>query len=317
MTAKAAISNKVLVTAPYFMPMISTYEDRFHQNGIELVPYEVGERASEEELLGIIGDKDGVLCGDDKFTDRVLAAAPRLKVIAKWGTGIDSIDREACAKRGIKVLNTPNAFSIPVADSVLGYALSFVRNLPWMDRAVKNGIWKKIPGRSLSECTFGIIGVGNVGGAVATRAAAFGGVVLGNDIRPIDPTLISKTGLVPTSLEDLLTRCDIVSLNCDLNPTSRHLICAQTLSLMKNTAVLINTARGPIIKETDLIEALREKRLGGAAFDVFEDEPLPTGSPLRSMDNVMLAPHNSNSSPRAWAHVHENTVNQLISELLS
>jgi D-3-phosphoglycerate dehydrogenase len=153
---------KVLVTAPYFMPVISLYENRFIKHGIALVPYIVNERATEEELLAVIGDIDGVLCGDDKFTDRVLASAPHLKVIAKWGTGIDSIDQIACANRGIKVLNTKDAFSIPVADSVLGYALSFARNLPWMDRAMKAGTWEKVPGRSMSECVFGIIGVGNV-----------------------------------------------------------------------------------------------------------------------------------------------------------
>ena len=124
------------------------------------------------------------MCGDDRFTARVLDAAPKLKVISKWGTGIDSIDQLACRERGIVVCNTPNAFSEPVADSVLGYMLAFSRNLFRMDRAMKAGEWKKIPGRALRECTLGVIGVGNVGQAVVRRAAAFGMTSLGNRPHP-------------------------------------------------------------------------------------------------------------------------------------
>ena len=247
------------------------------------------------------------------ITERVIKAClPRLKVISKWGTGIDSIDKEAAERLGVIVGNTPNAFTLPVSDSVLGYMLAFARRLPWMDAAMKAGTWEKIPGRSLSECTLGVIGVGNVGKAVVRRARAFGMEILGTDIVEIRHDFVREMGLEMTSLEDLLARSDFVSVNCTLNPTSVHLINAETLAKMKSTAVIINTARGPIIKEDDLVAALQNGTIAGAGMDVFEFEPLPADSPLKQMDNVMLAPHNSNSSPEAWERVHWNTIRNLL-----
>jgi D-3-phosphoglycerate dehydrogenase len=139
--------------------------------------------------------------------------------------------------------------------------------------------------------------------------------VLGNDIVEIDPVFIAETGIEMVSLEVLLQRSDFISLNCDLNPSSYHLINAETLRWVKPGAVLINTARGPIVDEPALIQALESGLLGGAALDVFEVEPLPLDSPLRQMDQVLLAPHNANSSPAAWERVHRNTVRNLIEGL--
>ena len=152
---------KVLVSAPYMQPVLDRLHEVFEEHDIEVVVPAVKERLSEEELLACIADIDGVICGDDCFTTRVLEAAPKLKVIAKWGTGTDSIDREAAQRLGIAVRNTPDAFSGPVADSVLGYVLSFARQLPWMDREMHAGAWHKRPGISLGECTLGVIGVGD------------------------------------------------------------------------------------------------------------------------------------------------------------
>ena len=210
---------------------------------------------------------------------------------------------------------TPNAFTTPVADTVLGYLLAFTRRLPWMDREMKSGNWEKIPGKTLSECTLGIVGIGNIGKAVTRRAKAFGMRVLGTDIVDIDHVFISESGIEMTSLFLLLSSSDFVSINCDLNPSSHHLMNADTFALMKPTAVLINTARGPIVEEKALIDALQTKRIAGAALDVFEFEPLPLENPLLQMDNVMLAPHNSNSSPAAWERVHWNTIRNLVEGL--
>ena len=125
---------KVLVSAPYFLPVMETYRQRLAQEGVKLIGARVNERLSEEELLEVVADIDGIICGDDRITERVLAAAPRLKVISKWGTGIDSIDAEAAARQGIAVSRTRNAFSEPVADTVLGYMLTFARKLTLLDR---------------------------------------------------------------------------------------------------------------------------------------------------------------------------------------
>jgi D-3-phosphoglycerate dehydrogenase len=180
---------------------------------------------------------------------------------------------------------------------------------------MKQGNWEKIPGKSLSECTLGVIGVGNTGKAVLRRAAAFGMELLGNDIRPIEPDFIAEHRIEMTSLDNLLSRADYVSLNCDLNPTSHHIIRTETLAEMKPNAVLINSARGPLVDEPALIAALQAKTIAGAALDVFEVEPLPHESPLMKMDNVMLAPHNANSSPAAWERVHWNSIRNLFDVL--
>ncbi len=309
---------KILISAPYMQPVIEHFRPELEAAGCELFIPQVFERFEEADLLEFIADIDGAITGDDRFTLRVLQAAPKLKVISKWGTGIDSIDRDACTQFGVAVKNTPNAFSEPVADSVLGYMLSFARNLPFMDQHMKNGVWDKIPGRSLRECTLGIIGVGDVGKAVARRAVGFGMRILGTDpkdIAALAPDFIQQTGLQMVDQATLLGEADFISLNCDLNPTSYHLINAETLAQMKPSTIVINTARGPIVDEQALIHALQAGQIAGAALDVFEHEPLPADSPLRQMNNVMLAPHNSNSSPMAWEHVHRNTINNMLAVL--
>jgi len=303
---------KILISAPYFLPVVDQYKPILEESGMELIIADVQERLDEEELLELAGQYDGTICGDDKYTEQVLkACSPRLRIISKWGTGIDSIDQTAAEKLGIQVCNTPNAFTMPVADSVMGYILAFARQQPWLDRAIKSGVWQKIPGRSLSETTLGVIGVGNCGKAVIRRARVFGMELLGNDIIEIAPDFILEYGVEMVDLETLLKRSDFVSLNCDLNPTSYHLINKETLSLMKSNSILINAARGPIVDELSLIEALKNKEIAGAALDVFEYEPIPNDSELVKMDNVMLAPHNANSSPAAWERVHKNTIKNL------
>tara|TARA_B100000674_G_scaffold499323_1_gene544005 strand:- start:18 stop:959 length:942 start_codon:yes stop_codon:yes gene_type:complete len=306
---------RVLVSAPYFLPEIERFREYFAKYDLEPVIAPVEERLEEDQLLSLVEDVDAVLCGDDRFTARVMDAAPRLKVIAKWGTGIDSIDSAAAETREIRVCRTPNAFTHPVADTVIGYILCFARNLPFMDRAMKKGEWKKIPGRAMNESVVGVVGVGAIGTAVLERAAPFGAGLLGYDIREIDPTIISATGVEMTSLEDLLKRSDYVSINCDLTDQSFHMMNDKTFALMQNHAVVINAARGPVIDEQALVRALENGDIGGAAMDVFEDEPLPADSPLRSMDNVMIAPHNSNSSATAWERVHISTLDQLVAAL--
>lgn len=306
----------VLLSAPYMIPFVDRFRPYFEIYGVELIIPEVEERLDKGQLLELAGKFDGTICGDDQYDAEVIEAClPRLKVISKWGTGIDSIDKETAIKRGIKVFRTPNAFTIPVADTVMGYILAFARRQPWMDRELKSGKWEKIPGHALNETTLGVIGVGNIGKAVLSRAAAFDMQLLGNDITEIDREITSSVGVHMVSLEDLLSRADYISVNCDLNPTSFHLINHSKFSLMKANAVIINTARGQVIDEIALIEALNSASISGAALDVFEVEPLPAESPLRNMDNVMLAAHNANSSPAAWEYVHWNSLRNLLDGL--
>jgi D-3-phosphoglycerate dehydrogenase len=307
---------RILLSAPYMIPVFDRFRSIFDQGGIEVEIAQVVERLSEAELLPYAGEVDGAICGDDRFSESVLQAfAPRLKVISKWGTGIDSIDQAAAGRLGIRVCNTLDAFTDAVADSVMAYILAFARQVPWMDARMKAGGWEKIPSVALHECTLGVIGVGRIGKCVLKRAYAFNMKLLGNDIIEIDADFVKGVRVEMRSLEELLRRSDFVSVNCDLNPNSRHLINQETIALMKPNAILINTARGPIVEERALIDSLQAGAIAGAGLDVFEDEPLPEDSPLRSMENVLLGSHNANSSPSAWERVHRNTIRNLFDGL--
>jgi len=306
---------RVLVSAPYILPVIEEFGSRLEAEGVEIVRMNVRERLGEAELLPVIETIDGVVCGDDQFTERVLQSASRLKVISKWGTGIDSIDTRAAKQLGIRVYCTPDAFTDNVADTTIGYVLCFARKIVSMDRDVRRGMWTKPDAVSLKECTLGVVGIGNIGRAVVRRARAFGMTVLGTDLVPVAASFIEEMGLRMVALSELLAASDFVSLHCDLNPTSFHLIGREELALMRPASYLINTARGAVVDELALVDALRERRIAGAALDVFEVEPLPTDSPLRAMDNCLLAPHNANNSPVARRRVHESTIANLLKGL--
>ncbi len=302
----------VLLSAPYMQPVVDRFRSVFDEHGIALIIPPVEERLEADVLLGWSEVIDGAICGDDRFSRRVLERCVRLKVISKWGTGIDSIDCEAASELGIRVCNTPGAFTKPVADTAMCYVLCFSRQLPWMDRSMKSGNWHKLPGIALHEQTLGIIGVGKIGRAVAERAASFGMKLLGHD--PVSPpsAFLEKTGMVMTDKWSLLDASDVVSLHCDLNPTSYHIMGESEFERVKSGVVLVNTARGPLVDEPALIRSLESGRVSGAGLDVFEQEPLALDSPLREMNHVMLAPHNSNTSPQAWDRVHEHTIDNLI-----
>ena len=303
---------RVLISAPYLLAVLDDYRSMLEDEGIEIVTLPVRERLSEDDLLSVVGTIDGAICGDDRYSERVLRAAPQLKVISKWGTGIDSIDATTAEQLNIQVCNTPNAFTYAVADTTLGYVLCFARQLPWMAQQMRRGRWTKPDLVSLRECTLGVIGLGNIGKAVVRRARAFGMTVLGTDPVPVPDSFIAETELTMTSLSVLLSNSDYVTLHCDLNTTSFHLIDRDALATMRSSAYLINTSRGAVVDEVALVESLRKREIAGAALDVFEVEPLPADSPLIGMDNCLLAPHNANSSHAARKRVHESTIANLI-----
>lgn len=305
----------VLVSAPYLQREFDAYRARFAAEGLEPIVPVVRERLEEDELLSLIHDVDGIICGDDRITPRVLDHAHRLKVIVKWGTGIDSIDADYARRNGIPVRNTPNAFTGPVSDSVLAYLLAFSRNLVMADEIMKSGNWDKAPGFTLAERCVGIIGVGNIGQMVARKLQAFGARVIGTDIVDISPNIREACGIEMVSLDTLLEQADLITVNCSLNRTSHHLLARAQFERMKAHAVVVNTARGPIINEPDLVWALEHRVIGGAALDVFEEEPLPVTSPLRRMSNVLLSSHATNASPRCWKAVHENSIAMLCESL--
>lgn len=307
----------VIISAPYMHlerkkvhKKIKKYRDR-----INFIWIPVKERLKEHDLLRLIENIDGIMCGDDEFTRKVINAANRLKVISKWGTGIDSIDKEYAKKKGIKINNTPNAFTEPVADTTLGMILNFARNISLIDDNMKKGKWEKISCKSLCELTLGIIGLDNIGKAVAKRANAFGMKILGNDIKQIDKNFLQKYQINFVDKETIYKNADFITLHCTLNKSSYHLVTKKELKLMRNETFLINTARGALINTKDLERAIINKEIVGVGLDVFEKEPLEIDSIFRKYSNCITSPHNANNSPYFWNRVHDNTIKNLIEGL--
>ena len=265
-----ATQFEVLVTAPYAMPHIGSLTTTLRDFGLLVtLPDALAERMSEAQLLALAGRFDGTICGDDAYTPAVLrACSPRLKVVSKWGTGIDAIHAEAARSLGIAVCNTPGAFTQPVADSTLAYMLSFARGVAPTDAAMKAGGWDKVPGKSLSECTVGVVGCGAIGQAVCSRLRGFQATVLVNDpVPPPQKFLAAHPDVtVEKSLAKLLAASDYVVLACDLNPSSRHIIDQAALALMRRDAVLVNCSRGGLVDEEALVQALQCGLLAGAGL---------------------------------------------------
>lgn len=227
-----------------------------------------------------------------EVTRAVIAAAPRLKVIGRGGVGLDNIDLAAARERGIAVVYTPAASTDAVADLTLGFLIALVRNFRGSDQAVRAGRFAETRrgamAGDLSDLTLGIVGMGRIGRAVARRARAFGLTVLYHDIvRPGWLDFVAR----PIGFVELLATSDIVSLHVPLTDATRNMIHAAALSRMKPTACLINTSRGAVVDNLALAEALFNRRLAGAALDVFEPEPLPSGHPLLGAPNTILTPH--------------------------
>lgn len=306
---------RVLISCPLILDAIDEYRELLRENSISYDVAEVDQQLSEDELLETVDEYDGILAGDDELTATVLNQADRLKVISKWGIGTDNIDFDAAEEEGIEVYNTPGAFNDEVADAVLGYTIMLTRQLHQIDRAVRSGNWYSPRGESLHGKTFGVIGVGNIGSAVARRAHAHGMSVLGHDIEPIPEDLEQDTGIEAVDKTELLRRADIVSLNCALTPVTRGMIGSEELDLLGTEGYLINTARGELVDERALINALQNDRIAGAALDVFEQEPLPQDSPLIDLDNVILGTHNVQNTHKAVEQVHERAVENLIKGL--
>lgn len=307
--------HRVLVTCPLIVNSMDEYADRLAEHGIEYDVADVDQQLTEDELLAVIDRYDGVLTGDDEFTRPVFEAADRLSVVSKWGIGTDNIDRAAAAEFGIMVSNTPNAFGDEVADVVIGYAIMLTRQLHLVDRAVRNGEWACPRGVSLAGRTFGVVGVGDIGASVARRAAAHGMDVLGSDVRPFPDQLHDAVDIERVETDELLVRSDLVSLNCTSTEETRGMIDSDALAAIGPEGYLINTARGDLVDQEALVEALRTGRIAGAALDVYAKEPLPPSSPLAEMDSVILGSHNAQNTDRAVSRVNDRAIQNLIDEL--
>lgn len=256
----------VLITCPQLQQTFYQYRPLFSKHRIDMELPHVVQKLSEPDLLKIINRFDGVIAGDDDFTAGVLEKGKHLKVISKWGIGVDGIDIEAAQRLGIHVYNTPDVFSDEVGDIVIGYIILLARQLHKIDQSVRKGEWINIQGISLSGKTLGIIGVGSIGRAVIHRAVAAGMNTVEYDIAPVPESFINETGLHVTTFDKLLRISDFISLNCNLTPSNFNMLGTREFALMKKGVFIINTARGPLIDVDALVQALYEGKVAGAAL---------------------------------------------------
>lgn len=309
------MGRRVLVSCVQMQRELHKYEAEFAARDIELVVPEVVQQLTEPELLEIMPGIDGVIVGDDMFTAAVLEASPRLKILSKWGIGTDCIDKEAAARLGIPVTNTPGVFGDEVADVATCFVLMLARGLHRVDAAVRAGTWLKVEGESLRGKVMGVVGLGSIGRAVAVRGAALGMEVTGSD--PWDASLAAAAaiGVRTAGFDDVVAAADYLVICTPLTEQTRHLVDAKVLAAMKPGSKLVNVARGPIVDEAALVEALVSGHLSGAALDVFEVEPLPADSPLMTMENVVLGAHNGSNAKEAVERTSALAVQNLFAHL--
>lgn len=282
--------------------------------GYELV---VASARTEDEVIAAAQGAAAIVVQYAPITRRVIKALPDLRVIGRYGVGYDTVDLEAASAKSIALCNVPDYGTEDVSDHAIALALSLARSIPRLDSAVRRGQWSLAaagPMHRFSARVFGVLGLGAIGAATARKAAGLGFAVIGFDPAHEVGTVTSG-GVQVVSLEDLTLRADILSIHVPLNRATRHLVDAAFLGRMKRDALLVNTCRGPVIDTAALVAALRERPLGGAALDVFEEEPLPLEAALRSLDNVILTPHAAWYSEESYTELKRRVIENVCAVL--
>lgn len=275
-------------------------EVRLNPYGRPLTPAEIVEHAK---------DADVIILGNDRLDSATIGKLPNLKLVVRHGAGLDNIDFSELGKRDITVANTPGANKEETADLTFALILDLARMVTQSINQLKGGVWNKIPGRTLYGKTIGIIGVGAIGMAVASRAMGFGMDILGNDIVERDEA--ARFGLLYTSLNELLSASDVVTIHAPLTSATKNLIGARELKRMKPGALLINTARAGVVREAALEKALMSGHLGGYAVDVYAKEP-PDPTSYMSLPNVLTTPHIGSSTMEANLRMGDMAVDNIL-----
>ena len=277
--------SKVLITTSSFSLGNFAQAKSLHDAGISIEVNPHGRRLSEDEVAELIAtDVIAILAGLEPLTDRVLSNAKSLRVIARCGTGLDSVDLQAASRLGIDVFNTPDAPTQAVAELTIAHMLNSLRHISTTDSNMRSGKWTPTMGSLLATKTVGLIGVGRIGSAVANLAQAFGARVIG-----FDPVVSSHNSVELLSLDEVLNQADIVSLHVPINDQTHHILNANTISRMKPGSIVVNVSRGGLIDESALHDALKSQHLSGAALDCFEDEPY--SGPLLQLPGVHVTAH--------------------------
>jgi D-3-phosphoglycerate dehydrogenase / 2-oxoglutarate reductase len=281
---------KVLIATPTLAGLEGPFLHLLRDAGFEVVHPRQRKPLTEEELLAELKGVAATVAGWEPYTRRVMESSPELRVIARNGVGYDAVDVAAATERGVAVTVTPGVNQESVAEHTFALMLALARSVVPQHTAIRSGAWRRDAGVPLRGRNLGLVGLGRIGREVALRAATFRMRVLAHEPVP-DVRFVERHRIALVPLDQLLAESDFVSLHVPLSNESRHLIDARALGLMKPTAFLINTARGGLICEADLVRALRDGRIAGAGLDVFTEEPPPPDHPLTRLENVICTAH--------------------------
>lgn len=281
---------KILVTATNYSQYCQAGKKILEEAGCEIIENPYGRPYKFEELKEIVGDIDGVVVGVDDWNDDVFRLAPKLKTMARFGVGVDNIDLNAAKEHGIIVCNSPGINSSAVAEQAVALMLSLIRNIPEMNSAVRKGEWPRPMFHEIKSRTIGFLGFGAIARNVAQRLAGFGPEMIAYDKYP-DQEAADKLGVRLVSQEKVLKESDIISIHLPATDETKHLINKETIQQMKDGVYIVNTARGSIVNEADMAEALESGKAAGFGTDVFEHEPIDLSGPLFKYGNFIATPH--------------------------
>ena len=292
------MGKEVLILSRKFREQTDFAQEFLEARGCTIAERSFDYPVTEDALVEIMPDVDGLITGLEQITPRVFAAANRLKVVSAGGVGYDHINVEEANRRGVAVCICEGCNNYSVSELVFGMMVGLARGIYPADRALREGEWMRYLGFDLWGKTLGIIGLGRVGKSVALLGRAFGMRVLANDVS-WDITFANQNGISYVPVERILTESDFVTLHVPLTPQTHEMIDEAALSRMKSSAYLINAARGPVVKESALVDALKSNKIAGAGLDVFEFEPHPS-NPYIGLDNVIMTPHVGGSTQEAF-----------------
>jgi len=304
-------SRKVLFALPAVSDEAVPGLDRLAAAGYVIERVQGRRMLTEDELIARLAGVCATIAGGEAYTERVFATHPTLKLVARHGAGFDKVDLAAATRHGVVVTTTPGSNANAVADLTIGLMCAVRRQIARLDRRMREGVWASEYVPALWRSTVGIVGLGHIGKCVARRCLGFEMQVLATEPVP-DMAFVRQHGIELLGLEELLRRADIITLHTPATPQNRHLINRERLALMRPTAILINTARGTLVDEDALVEALKNDRLAGAGLDVFQREPLEHSSPLLALDSVVLTPHCAGKDLTAQA----STVSRCVETIL-
>lgn len=303
----------ILSTSPTFTKYSATSLQLLKEADCELVMMSPKDFREKKEFLEVLEKAEAWVVGINKVYAEDLEQAPNLKLIIKHGSGVDSIDLQAAARHGITVANAPGTNANAVADLAMGLILASARQIVSADKRLRNGFWGPIMGQDVYGKTLGVLGLGQVGRSLVQRAQGFKMKVLGYDVVH-NPEFESAYGVRAATLEEIITESDYISVHLPLLESTKNLIGVNEFAKMKSTAFLLNTCRGGVVDEEALLQALSERKISGAAIDVFKKEP-PVDSPFFALDNVIVTPHMGGYSNGAMALTSE-VVSQSIVNVL-